>query len=58
MMKEGRGQEFVDKLAEKMRVFATAFYPRPVVYRATDFKTNEYRNLRAARNTSPSRQTP
>jgi len=45
MFKEGRGQEFVDKLAEGLEKFASAFYPRPVVYRATDFKTNEYRNL-------------
>jgi pyruvate,water dikinase len=45
MFKEGRGQEFIDKLAEGLEKFASAFYPRPVVYRATDFKTNEYRNL-------------
>ncbi|KKR27428.1 MAG: Phosphoenolpyruvate synthase, partial [candidate division CPR2 bacterium GW2011_GWD2_39_7] len=43
--KEGRQQEFIDKLAEGLETIASAFYPRPVVYRATDFKTNEYRNL-------------
>lgn len=46
MYEEGRENEFVNKLAEDLRVFAAAFYPRPVVYRATDFKTNEYRNLK------------
>ncbi len=46
MLEDGREQEFIDKLAEGMRKFAAAFYPRPVVYRATDFKTNEYRNLK------------
>lgn len=46
MLKRGRGQEWSDKLARGMEKFASAFYPRPVVYRTTDFKTNEYRNLR------------
>jgi pyruvate,water dikinase len=45
MIEEKRGQEFTDKLSEGLMKFAKAFYPRPVVYRATDFKTNEYRNL-------------
>jgi pyruvate,water dikinase len=58
MMKEGRSQEFIDKLAEKMRVFATAFYPRPVVYRATDFKTNEYRNLKGGEEYEPVEANP
>ena len=43
--KEGRSEEWTDKLAEGLEKMASAFYPRPVVYRATDFKTNEYRNL-------------
>ncbi len=46
MIEQKRGQEFVDKLATGMNTFAKAFYPRPVVYRTTDFKTNEYRNLK------------
>jgi len=46
MLREGRGQEFIDRLAECLTTFARAFHPRPVVYRTTDFKTNEYRNLR------------
>jgi pyruvate,water dikinase len=58
MLKEGRGQEFVDKLADKMRVFAGAFFPRPVVYRATDFKTNEYRNLKGGEEFEPSEANP
>lgn len=43
---EGRAEEYIQKLAEGLRKFASAFDPRPVVYRTTDFKTNEYRNLR------------
>jgi len=43
---EGRSEVYIEKLAEGLRKFASAFAPRPVVYRTTDFKTNEYRNLR------------
>ena len=43
---EGRSEVYIQKLAEGLRKFASAFAPRPVVYRTTDFKTNEYRNLR------------
>lgn len=46
MLEEGRGSEFTDKLANGLRTFASAFYPRPVIYRTTDFKTNEYKNLK------------
>lgn len=45
MIAEGRSKEYTEKLAEGISKFAQAFYPRPVIYRATDFKTNEYRNL-------------
>ena len=58
MMEEGRGQEFADKLAEGMRKIAAAFYPRPVVYRATDFKTNEYRNLKGGEKYEPAEANP
>ncbi len=43
---EGRPADFTDKLAEGLFSFARSFYPRPVIYRMTDFKTNEYRNLK------------
>jgi pyruvate,water dikinase len=43
---EGRPEDFTTKLAAGLRAFAQAFHPRPVVYRTTDFKTNEYRNLK------------
>jgi pyruvate,water dikinase len=42
----GRGQEFVAKLAEGMATVARAIQPRPVVVRFSDFKTNEYRDLK------------
>ncbi|MCX6811467.1 MAG: phosphoenolpyruvate synthase [Candidatus Berkelbacteria bacterium] len=46
MLERGKGREFVNKLANGMERFAKAFHPRPVIYRATDFKTNEYKNLK------------
>jgi pyruvate,water dikinase len=58
MLKEGREQEFIDKLSEDLRRFAAAFYPRPVVYRATDFKTNEYRNLPGGEEFEPHEENP
>ncbi len=45
-IKEKRQKEFINKLAEGLLEFAKAFSPRPVVYRATDFRTNEYKNLK------------
>jgi len=45
MLSQGRGEEFIERLAQGLVSFASAFEPRPVVYRTTDFKTNEYRNL-------------
>ncbi len=44
-IKEGKQQEFIDTLADDLAVFAEAFDPHPVVYRFTDFRTNEYANL-------------
>lgn len=58
MVKEGRQKEFIDKLAEGLEVFAREFYPRPVVYRATDFKTNEYRNLPGGEEFEPEEENP
>jgi pyruvate,water dikinase len=46
MISQGRGEEFVEKLAAGLTNFAKAFHPRRVVYRTNDFKTNEYRALK------------
>jgi pyruvate,water dikinase len=42
----GQGQTFVDKLAQGVATVARAVQPRPVVVRFSDFKTNEYRDLK------------
>jgi len=46
MLHEGKGEQFTEMLARGITTFTNAFHPRPVVFRTTDFKTNEYRNLR------------
>lgn len=38
-------QFFIDRLAQGMALIAAAFYPKPVIVRLSDFKTNEYANL-------------
>ncbi|MEA3292962.1 MAG: phosphoenolpyruvate synthase [Patescibacteria group bacterium] len=38
-------QFFIDKLSEGVAVIASAFYPKDVIVRFSDFKTNEYRGL-------------
>lgn len=45
MIADKKQQQFTDQLTAGMTQFASSFYPRPVVYRTTDFKTNEYANL-------------
>lgn len=42
----GESQRFVDKLADGISAVARAIQPRPVVVRLSDFKTNEYRELK------------
>ncbi len=46
LIDQGRGVYFVDKLAEGIAKVASAIYPRPVVVRFSDFKSNEYRRLK------------
>lgn len=36
---------FVDRLSEGIAMIAAAFYPKPVIIRTSDFKSNEYRNM-------------
>jgi pyruvate,water dikinase len=45
-IEEGRPEEYTKQLADGIREFCRVFDPRPVVYRLTDFKTNEYANLK------------
>lgn len=44
-IKEKNESVFIRKLAHELEKFTKPFAPRQIIYRATDFKTNEYRNL-------------
>ena len=46
LIEQGRGVYFIDKLADGIAKVASAIYPRPVVVRFSDFKSNEYRRLK------------
>lgn len=49
---------FVKKLTSELTKFCKAFNPRPIVYRATDFKTNEYRALPGGKRWEPEESNP
>jgi len=46
LLETGQGDKFVNKLAEGIATVARAIQPKPVVVRFSDFKTNEYRELK------------
>ncbi|MBI5332399.1 MAG: phosphoenolpyruvate synthase [Candidatus Aenigmarchaeota archaeon] len=58
MIRQNRGQEYVDKLAQGIAKIAAAFYPRPVIVRLSDFKTNEYRGLKGGEEYEPLEENP
>jgi len=49
---------FVQRLAEGVGTIAAAFYPRPVIVRTSDFKTNEYASLIGGRGFEPVEANP
>ncbi len=61
--KVSRGHEtprvfFVDKLAEGVATIAAAFWPKPVIVRLSDFKSNEYRKLIGGSRYEPEEENP
>ncbi|MFV8466132.1 phosphoenolpyruvate synthase [Flavobacterium sp. LB1P62] len=49
---------FVDKLAEAVAIVAAAFYPKDVIVRMSDFKSNEYANLIGGKYYEPQEENP
>ncbi len=49
---------FIDKLAQGVSMIAAAFYPKPVVVRMSDFKSNEYANLLGGKQFEPEEENP
>ena len=54
----GQEQKFVEQMAEGMAEVARAIFPRPVVVRLSDFKTNEYRQLKGGEKYEPHEDNP
>ncbi|MBI4413535.1 MAG: phosphoenolpyruvate synthase, partial [candidate division NC10 bacterium] len=53
-----RAEYFVDRLAEGVAVIAAAFYPKDVIVRLSDFKSNEYAGLIGGRDFEPDEENP
>ena len=51
-------QFFIEKLVEGVATIASAFYPKPVIVRMSDFKSNEYRKLLGGEIYEPEEENP
>jgi pyruvate,water dikinase len=58
LLEEGRGDDFVTRMAEGLTTFAAGFAPRPVTYRTIDFRTNEFSGLRGGERFEPHEANP
>ncbi|MDD1746624.1 MAG: phosphoenolpyruvate synthase [Methanomassiliicoccales archaeon] len=58
MVEKGRSKELVDKLSEGIGIVGRAFFPRPIILRLSDFKTNEYRDMPGGEKFEPPEQNP
>ncbi|MEM5799177.1 MAG: phosphoenolpyruvate synthase [Candidatus Aenigmatarchaeota archaeon] len=58
LIKRGGDDLFVNTFAKGIEKAAKAFYPRPIVYRALDFKTNEYADLAGGKRYEPHENNP
>ncbi|MBT6501706.1 MAG: phosphoenolpyruvate synthase, partial [Deltaproteobacteria bacterium] len=55
---EDKGQYFIDRLAEGIGMIAAAFFPKKVILRLSDFKSNEYANLIGGKQFEPLEENP
>ncbi|MEQ1607812.1 MAG: phosphoenolpyruvate synthase [Hyphomonadaceae bacterium] len=53
-----RTEYFVDRLARGLGRLAAAYYPKPVIIRTSDFKTNEYAHLLGGQEFEPQEENP
>ncbi len=58
MIEEHREDEYIKKLSEGVASIAAPFYPRPVILRLADFKTNEYASLKGGAKFEPLERNP
>jgi pyruvate, water dikinase len=55
---DNKKQYFVERLAQGMAMIAAAFYPKDVIFRLSDFKSNEYANLIGGKEYEPIEANP
>ncbi len=58
LIAEGGSEEFISKMTESILRIARPFFPRPVIYRTYDFRTNEFSALRGAEQYEPHEENP
>ena len=58
VLEQGRKEELINKLAEGISAVASAFFPRPITLRTSDFKTNEYRDMKGGAEYEPNEDNP
>ncbi len=58
LLKKGRKDELVKRLADGIGKVCQAFHPRPVIIRTSDFKTNEYRGMPGGAEFEPEEENP
>ena len=58
LIADGRSEDLVRRLAGALTRFARAFHPRPVIYRAMDFRSNEFRTLAGGEAFEPQEENP
>ena len=58
LLKDGRKEELVRRLADGLAQVCRAFHPRPVIIRTSDFKTNEYRGMPGGQEFEPVEDNP
>lgn len=58
MIADGKSEQYINRLAHDLGIFCKAFGNRPIIYRATDFKTNEYRHLKGGELYEPEESNP
>lgn len=58
LIQQGREKEFVSVLSQGIAKIASAFYPKTVIVRLSDFKTNEYKHLEGGDGFEPTEENP
>lgn len=58
LLRRGERTQFVDRMSAALLTITRAFAPRPVVYRTTDFRTNEFRGLTGGEAFEPREENP